>query len=224
MVLKQCGQDAMTFFAPASLSVWTFCWASIEYTNSLPSRRAGSPVHASAGPRTAKVTPAVCSSSAMALVVFLARSSRAPAQPTQNRYSMSAGIFPSTTGTSKSSSVIHSRRLSSAMPHGLPRRSRLLSIVVASASGRRALDEVCTPTPTWGRRFFPAAVARAWSRRSRMTCLGLNGLPVAQAGHWDWQRPHSVQVPSPAGPRRAPGRSGAAARVLPAARRSGPPR
>ena len=39
-------------------------------------------------------------------------------------------------------------------------------------------------------------MAKAWSRRSRMTCLGDSGLPVAQAGHWDWQRPHSVQVPS----------------------------
>src|SRR5271165_1092289 len=33
----------------------------------------------------------------MALVVFLARSSSAPAQPTQNRYSISAPILPSTT-------------------------------------------------------------------------------------------------------------------------------
>src|SRR6187397_1305403 len=24
--------------------------------------------------------------------------------------------------------------------------------------------------------------------------LGERGLPVFQAGHWDWQRPHSVQV------------------------------
>ena len=28
-----------------------------------------------------------------------------------------------------------------------------------------------------------------------MSCLGESGLPVAQAGHCDWQRPHSVQVP-----------------------------
>ena len=69
-----------------------FCWASMLKTNSLPRRRAGSPVQASAGPRTAKVTPAVCSSSAIALVVFLARSSSAPAQPTQNRYSMLSGM------------------------------------------------------------------------------------------------------------------------------------
>ena len=27
-----------------------------------------------------------------------------------------------------------------------------------------------------------------------MTSLGDSGLPVFQAGHWDWQRPHSVQV------------------------------
>ena len=27
-----------------------------------------------------------------------------------------------------------------------------------------------------------------------MTSLGDRGLPVFQAGHWLWQRPHSVQV------------------------------
>jgi hypothetical protein len=82
---------------PASLSVSMFCWASMLKTNSLPRRRAGSPVHASAGPSTAKLTPARWSSSAMALVVRLARSSRAPAQPTQKRYSTSSGMRPSST-------------------------------------------------------------------------------------------------------------------------------
>jgi hypothetical protein len=27
-----------------------------------------------------------------------------------------------------------------------------------------------------------------------ITSFGDSGLPVFQAGHWDWQRPHSVQV------------------------------
>ena len=27
-----------------------------------------------------------------------------------------------------------------------------------------------------------------------MSSFGLSGLPVFQAGHWLWQRPHSVQV------------------------------
>src|SRR3546814_5354936 len=27
-----------------------------------------------------------------------------------------------------------------------------------------------------------------------MSSLGESGFPVFQAGHWDWQRPHSVQV------------------------------
>jgi len=31
------------------------------------------------------------------------------------------------------------------------------------------------------------------SRRSITTSLGERGLPVFQAGHWLWQRPHSVQ-------------------------------
>ena len=89
-------------------------------------------MQASIGPRTANLTPAMFSSSAIDLVAFFARSSSAPAQPTQYRYSTSSGILPSTTWTSKSTSVIQSARRSSAMPHGLPRRSRLLSIVVAS--------------------------------------------------------------------------------------------
>ena len=78
----------------ASLRVSMFCWASMENTNSFPIRRAGSPVQVSAGPSTANLTPASCSSVAMALVVFLARSSSAPAQPTQNRYSMSGADLP----------------------------------------------------------------------------------------------------------------------------------
>ena len=32
------------------------------------------------------------------------------------------------------------------------------------------------------------------SRSSMMSSLGESGLPVFQAGHCDWQRPHSVQV------------------------------
>ena len=68
----------------------------------------------------------------MALVVLRARSSSAPAQPTQNRYSTSSGIFPSTTGTSKSSSEIHSARRDSPMPHGSPLFSRFFSIPAAS--------------------------------------------------------------------------------------------
>ena len=89
MVLKQCGQEATIVRAPASFSVSMFWAASIENTNSLPIRRAGSPVQVSAGPSTANFTPAVCSSEAIALVVLRARSSSAPAQPTQNRYSTS---------------------------------------------------------------------------------------------------------------------------------------
>ena len=248
MVLKQCGQQATTFFAPASFSVSTFCWASMENTNSLPIRRAGSPVHVSAGPSTANFTPAVCSSVAIALVVFLARSSSAPAQPTQNRYSISGSILPSTTGTSKSSSAIHSARRVSPMPHGSPLFSRFAasrpprpgtptrSAPGAGASRRCGRCARCRPgtpprtprswcrtrsrpgrsrrrpVPTSGRSASAftssgsfsrssslaasryGALAKAWSRRSRMTCLGDSGLPVAQAGHCDWHRPHSVQV------------------------------
>ena len=37
-------------------------------------------------------------------------------------------------------------------------------------------------------------MANTWSRRSMISSLGDSGLPVFQAGHCDWQRPHSVQV------------------------------
>ena len=46
-------------------------------------RRAGSPVHASRGPRIAKSTPAAVSSFAVDCAVFCARSSNDAAQPTQ---------------------------------------------------------------------------------------------------------------------------------------------
>ena len=36
--------------------------------------------------------------------------------------------------------------------------------------------------------------ALAWSRRVIMSSLGESGFSVFQAGHCDWQRPHSVQV------------------------------
>ena len=88
-VLKQCAQVATTLVALASLSTSAFCMASIWKTNSLPARRAGSPVQVSPSPSTAKSTPAVCSSSATARVVFFARSSYAPAHPTQNSHSTS---------------------------------------------------------------------------------------------------------------------------------------
>ena len=64
-VLKQCGQLATIFVTPASFSVATFCSAYAWKTYSLPIRRAGSPVHASRGPRIAKSTPAACSSFAV---------------------------------------------------------------------------------------------------------------------------------------------------------------
>ncbi len=38
------------------------------------------------------------------------------------------------------------------------------------------------------------ALAYAWSRRPMMSSFGDSGFSVFQAGHWLWQRPHSVQV------------------------------
>ena len=136
-MLKQCGQVATIFSGAGALielSVSTFCMPSIWNRNSLPSRRAGSPVHVSPAPSTANSTPAACSSSANARVTFFERSSSAPAQPTQNRYSMSASsLVPgSARRTSKARLCIHSSRPLSARPHGLPLFSRLRSITPAS--------------------------------------------------------------------------------------------
>ena len=69
--------------APVSFSVSTFCSANAWKTYSLPIRRAGSPVHASRGPRIAKSTPAAWSSLAVDSADALARSSNDAAQPTQ---------------------------------------------------------------------------------------------------------------------------------------------
>ena len=74
-VLKQCAQVETTFLTLLSLNTSAFCIARPWNTNSLPERRAGSPVQVSPLPRTAKSTPARCSSSATARVVFFARSS-----------------------------------------------------------------------------------------------------------------------------------------------------
>ena len=84
----------------------------------------------------------------MALVVFLARSSSAPAQPTQNRYSMSSPMVPSTTGTSKSSSPIQPARAASPMPHGLPLFSRFFSSVDASAGNADSISTWCRRIPS----------------------------------------------------------------------------
>src|SRR3954452_8060115 len=121
-LLKQCAQVATTFLAFASVSTSAFCIASCWNTNSLPERRAGSPVQVSPSPRTAKLTPALCSSSATACVVFFARSSYAPAHPTQNSHSTSARLSTSapTCLTSKGRSLAQSIRAFGAMFQGLP--------------------------------------------------------------------------------------------------------
>src|SRR6187431_310890 len=105
-VLKQWAQVETTFLTLYSLNVSTFCCARPWNTNSLPARRAGSPVQVSPFPSTPNETPAMSSSSATARVVFFARSSYAPAQPTQNSQSTSSrdagspGASPPTVFTS----------------------------------------------------------------------------------------------------------------------------
>ena len=81
---------------------------------------------------------------------------------------------------------VHDQSTSGSMtPPSLPTRGRSASALTASGSFSRSSSEAAS---RYG------ALAKAWSRRSRMTCLGDSGLPVAQAGHCDWHRPHSVQV------------------------------
>ena len=67
----------------------------------------------------------------------------------------------------------------------VPTRGLSASCLTASGSASLASSD---PASRYG------ALANAWSRRSRISIFGDNGLPVNQAGHCDWQRPHSVQV------------------------------
>ena len=72
----------------------------------------------------------MCSSSATALVVFFARSSSAPAQPTQNRYSTSSGILAVVADDRHLEVELLDPvqpRLEAFMPHGLPLFSRFLN-------------------------------------------------------------------------------------------------
>jgi hypothetical protein len=84
----------------------------------------------------------------MALVVLRARSSSAPAQPTQNRYSTSGSSVPPATGTSKPSSSAQARRRLAPMPQGSPLFSRFFSIPDASAGNADSMR-------TWWRRIPP---------------------------------------------------------------------
>ena len=83
-------------------------------------------------PKTPKLTPDIYKSSATAFVVFLARSSYAPAQPTQNKYSISSGITESITVTGKSTSLIQASRSVLFAPHGLPAFSKLRNVLPSS--------------------------------------------------------------------------------------------
>src|SRR3989442_6235637 len=56
MVLKQCGQLAITFFTPYLENVAMFCCACSCQRYSLPIRRAGSPLQVSSAPRMANET------------------------------------------------------------------------------------------------------------------------------------------------------------------------
>ena len=96
---------------------------------------------------TAKRTPAVCSNSTTARVVFLPLSSKVPAQPTQKRYSKSVSSSPNigTSMPSRRASSIQVWRSELLRPHGFPLTSRFLNIPVNSEG---KLDSAST----WKRR------------------------------------------------------------------------
>ena len=122
-------------------------------------------------------TPAVSSSSTMARVVFLPSSSKVPAQPTQNRYSVSAKLVMSSpkTGTvrpSRRASSIQVTRSESLRPHGLPFASRFLNIPVSSEGKSDS--------------------ARTWNRRRLATW----SMCSISTGHCSTQAPQLVQLQS----------------------------
>ena len=182
MVLKQCAQVTTIFVAPTSFSISTFCCASIWYSTSLPARRAESPVQASPSPRTAKSTPAMSSSSATACVVFFARSSKAPAQPTQKRYSTSSSDSTSepTCLMGKSRPVAQSMRVELAMPQGFCLLSRFLNRPPSSLGKADSMS-------TWLRRMSTMA----------STCS-------MSTGHCSTHAPQLVQLHSTSGSMTAP--------------------
>ena len=84
--------------------------------------------------------------------------------------------------TPPSSSVPTSGRAASAIAlAGTPASCSAVAFSLPSASSP-------PPASRYG------AFAAAWSRRLMISSFGDSGLPVFQAGHCDWHRPHSVQV------------------------------
>ncbi len=84
--------------------------------------------------------------------------------------------------------VTHDHRTSGSMTPPAsagPTRGRSASASTLAGSFARSSSEAAS---RYG------ALASAWSRRFMISSLGLSGLSVFQAGHCDWQRPHSVHV------------------------------
>ncbi len=63
----------------------------------------------------------------------------------------------------------------------------------STTSGTRASGSSASPAARAARIDGPSA--SAWSRRSMISSFGDRGLPVFQAGHALWHRPHSVHAP-----------------------------
>ena len=108
-------------------------------------------------------------------MVFCCPSSNAPAQPTQNRYSVAGDSSPSNTGTSKSSFLVQSSRLRAFWPHGLPLFSRFLNSAPSSDGNSDSII-------TWWRR-----MSTMWSTCSMST------------GHCSTHAPHVVHDHSTSG-------------------------
>ncbi len=130
IVLKQCGQVAMTLRTSNSFIVSMLARALSWNRYSWPMRRAGSPEHFSLRPMIAKSTPAVLRMVTTASVTFCARSSSDPAQPTKYRYS---GLGLSLSVGTSARDLAHASRLLAAIPQGLDLFSRFVSVVLSSS-------------------------------------------------------------------------------------------
>ena len=139
--LKQCGHEAMTFFTPAPVKRLDVLLRLhlVQVLVAEPAHRVARAGLGRAEDGEASRRPGAAGGRCD-WVVLRARSSRAPAHPTQKRYSTSSGIVPSTTGTSKSRLSVHSSRFAAPRPQGSPRFSTLRSMAPASV-GKRGLDQ-----------------------------------------------------------------------------------
>jgi hypothetical protein len=72
--------------------------------------------------------------------------------------------------------------------------SSTIGLAIAAADRPSSRPYVSRTIGLFGIRLTPCCASTDMSRNPMIIVLGLSGLPVFQAGHASWQRPHSVQV------------------------------